>query len=347
MKNQKKTIILSGGGTLGSISPLLALAENLREEYNLYWLVSKQGPEKGILEKNGFSFSTIPSGKLRRYFSFYNFLDPIFIMAGFLKSLAIIIIKRPKLTISAGSFVSVPVVWAAKILGIKNIIHQQDLRPGLANKLMAPAATIITTVFLKSVADFGKKARQIGNPCSLKMAPELGIDLDPDKPVLLVFGGGTGAETLNSLIIASLDFLLSFCQVVHSTGQGKKIEINKEGYFSFEFIDTNLMHSLLAQATAVVSRAGLGALTEISFYRKASIIIPIPHSHQEDNAAEAAKTKGAIILDQTRLTADDLMRAIRKIILDKDFRLELEENIGKLIKPGAIEEMKKIIKELI
>ena len=166
-------IILTGGGTGGSVAPLLGVAEMLQRRdakscvstdagYEFLWIGTKHGPERAMVEREKIEFIAIPSGKMRRYASFKNFIDPFFILAGFFKSLYIILKWKPDFVMSAGSFVSVPVIWAAWLLRVPSLVHQQDARPGLANVLMAPFAGVITVTFEKSLMDYGKKAVWIG-----------------------------------------------------------------------------------------------------------------------------------------------------------------------------------------
>ena len=150
-------VMLTGGGSGGPTLPLLALAEEIREqriEAKFLFLGSKNGPEKKMLENTGIRFSGIPSGKLRRYWSWFNFLDPVFIFCGVIVSLFHLIKFRPKIVISAGSFVSVPVAYAAWILKYPHILLQMDLRPGLANKLMAPVSKGLVYYFESTAKDF-------------------------------------------------------------------------------------------------------------------------------------------------------------------------------------------------
>ena len=165
MDNQIKPykILLTGGGTGGSVAPLLAIAESLTMQ-DFLWLGTKSGPERKMVEEAGIKFKAISGGKLRRYFSFKNLGDIFKIKLGFFQSLFIMLKWRPNLVMSAGSFISVPVVYAAWLLRVPALIHQQDVKAGLANKLMAPFSKVITVAFEKSLADYGKKAIWIGNP---------------------------------------------------------------------------------------------------------------------------------------------------------------------------------------
>jgi len=119
--NAKIHIILTGGGTAGSVAPLLAIAEDMKinsKQTDFLFVGTANGPEKGMVGKENIDFISISNGKFRRYFSWRIFIDPFFILAGFFKSLIIISKFKPNLVITAGSFVSVPVVWAAFILRV-------------------------------------------------------------------------------------------------------------------------------------------------------------------------------------------------------------------------------------
>ncbi|OGF35997.1 undecaprenyldiphospho-muramoylpentapeptide beta-N-acetylglucosaminyltransferase [Candidatus Falkowbacteria bacterium RIFOXYC2_FULL_46_15] len=370
MPNRKRRIIFSGGGTGGSVTPPLAIAEELREReiggnaassYEFLWLGTKKGPEKTMVEPVGIEFRAIASGKLRRYFSWKNFIDPFFVGWGFLQSLFILARWRPDLIIAAGGFVCAPVVWATYFLRIPVIIHQQDARPGMANKLMAPFARVVTVTLETSLEDYGKKAVWIGNPVRREIIrSKYGVHdtakkftLSEDLPVILVLGGGTGAAAINRLVEANIEKLIAFAQVIHLTGPGKSQVLWKvderfaRHYRRFEFLSVERMAMAYAVADIVVSRCGMGVLTELSYLGKASILIPMPDSHQEDNARVFAEKEAAIALDQNGLTGEILLANIRKLLLYADQRDRLRNNIRQVIKRGANEKMVEIIEGIL
>ncbi|MFH1226238.1 MAG: glycosyltransferase, partial [bacterium] len=152
-------IILTGGGTMGSVMPLLAVAEKLkfvRPATEFLFLGTSTGPEKPVVEKAGLTFRVIPAGKLRRYFSLKNLLTPFWVLGGLLQSLFIIRKFRPDAIVSAGGFVSVPVIWAGWLLRVPSMTHQSDVRPGLANLLMSRFVKKITVTFEESLKNFPK-----------------------------------------------------------------------------------------------------------------------------------------------------------------------------------------------
>ena len=364
MQKNTKKILLTGGGTGGSVAPLLAVLEGIRNQesgirnIDFLWIGTKNGMEREMVEKENIKFKPIFSGKLRRYFSWRNFIDPFFILAGFAQAFFIILKWKPNLVMSAGSFVSVPVIWAAWILRAPVLIHQQDARPGLANKLMAPFANIITVTFEKSLADYGKKAIWIGNfirnefidyKINKKEARQK-LNLNNEKPVVLIIGGGTGAVVINKLVAQSLNELIKFCQIIHITGKGKgdlNIANECKNYHPFEFMHIDGLIKAFMASDAVISRCGMGVLTELSYLGKPSILIPMSDSHQEENAEIFKEKNAAIVLDQKELTGEQLADNIRKLINDKDLQNKLSENISHVIKRGANKRIEETIEDVL
>lgn len=358
--NVKHKIIFTGGGTGGSVTPLLAIYDEFLKDteklkdMDFVWIGTEKGIENKMVSDERIRYISIASGKLRRYFSWQNFVDIFIIIFAFFQALIILQKEKPNLVMSAGGFVCVPVIWAAWAMRIPTMIHQQDIRPGLANKLMSPFASIITVTFESSLTDYGKKAVWTGNPIRNKILNSINKDearkyfnIKSDKPVIFVVGGGTGAIALNELVISSLDKLLPICEIVHIYGKGKGNEIKNDNYHAYELLDTTGMSNAYTVSDLVVSRCGLGILTELSNLNKASILIPMPDSHQEDNAKIFAENKAAIVLNQKELTPEKLSQEILSLLVNTDLRKELSLNIGKVIKKGASKEIVNIIKEII
>ncbi|MBI4407260.1 MAG: glycosyltransferase, partial [Candidatus Kerfeldbacteria bacterium] len=142
-------ILFSGGGTAGSVTPLLALAEQL-QEHDLYFVGTKRGVERKLV--TGMTYIPLLAGKWRRYFSVRNVLDLFVIVGAFFQAWFYVLKYAPDVVVSAGGFVSVPVVWAAWWCNIPTLVHHQDVQMSLATRLMKPFASVVTT------------AREIGNP---------------------------------------------------------------------------------------------------------------------------------------------------------------------------------------
>ena len=161
-------VIFSGGYTLGPVTPLLAIYDVIKQKYpeaEFLWVGTMKGPEKKLIEEKGIRFTTLTSGKIRRYISIWNLVDFFRIIIGFFQSLKLIWQTNPDVCISAGGYVSVPLHWAAWLFGVPTWIHQQDVKVGMSNRLMASFAKIITTALEKNVKEFSKKKTfWLGNP---------------------------------------------------------------------------------------------------------------------------------------------------------------------------------------
>lgn len=341
MKNDqmqnKKTIFLTGGGTAGPVTPLLAVAEALgNKDYAFRWIGTRRGPERAMASEAGLPFTAIAAGKLRRYASLRNVIDPFFIAFGFLQALVLVIRYRPAWILSAGGFVSVPVAWAGWLLRRKVLIHQQDVRPGLANRLMAPFATVVTATFAKTAAAYGGKAHVVGNSVrqALRDAPKpaaakKALGIAANRPVVFIFGGGTGAAFLNELVAASRKELGALAEIIHLTGagKGKGAGTPVEGYQAFEFFTAEQMANAYAAADLVVARAGLATITELSFLGKPAIIIPMPGTHQIDNARLLEEHDAARVLDEPVLEQTFFVQEVEALLGDAQRRKQLGKNI--------------------
>lgn len=365
-------ILLAGGGSSGPVSPLIAIAEQLKQDgpsvHSFLFVGTRAGhPEKIMAESNGLEYQAIFSGKLRRYFSWRNFLDLFLLLIGLVQAIFIIKKFKPDVIVSAAGFVAVPVTWAGWLCGVLSLIHQQDILPSLSNKLMAPFARRITVAFEQSLKDFpvgktywtGNPIRQIFLRGDRSRAMNF-FKLDPGVPTLCVFGGGLGARQINRLVWDSLEQLTQFCQIIHLTGKNKleivrsssradpcspkgmsrrnlKFEINNR-YHAYEFLIEEIGDAF-AVADLVVSRAGLGALTELSVLGKPAIIIPMPNSHQELNAKFFADRGAVIMMDQKNITPEAFVKTIKKLITDREQLSKLQQQIKTLAKPDAAEQI--------
>ncbi len=345
-------ILLSGGGTAGSVTPLLAVAQHVTTttDIDAVWLGTYRGPERKLVTAQSIRFVPIFSGKLRRYFSLRNFVDPFLIVLGFLQSLYVIRHFNPDVVVSAGGFVSVPVAVAAFVLRKKILIHQLDITKGLANRLMTPLADRITVSYTASLEDFPEsKVVYTGTPVRQELFAgdrDRGVQafgIDPQMPVLLVWGGGTGSLYLNKVVIAALPELLLDMQVIHITGAGKSvppiaIKENQDRYHQFEFIVEELPN-VLAVADLVVCRAGMGTLTEIAALGKAAIVVPIPGTQQEANAKFFFERQGVIMGSQEQLSAQQFAQEVRELMDDADARHFLSTKVATLYADNAAERL--------
>ena len=167
--------------------------------------------------------------------------------------------------------------------------------------------------------------------------------LEPGVPLVLVTGGGTGALGLNRLVATAAPQLVERCQVVHLTGRGRGVSADAgQRYRQIEFV-VEEMADLLAASTVVVSRAGMGTLSELAELRKATVLIPMPTSHQAANARAFAEHGAALVWEQEDLTPASFAEALLAL-LDSPGRLgELAENMIGVMPPDAADRLARMV----
>lgn len=354
-------IVFSGGGTLGPVTPLLAIASAYKEKYpdtEFIWIGTKNGPEKSLILKNNIRFVTLSSGKWRRYFSLLNIFDLFRIVAGFFQSFIFLLKEKPDLLISAGGFVSVPLHWAGFWLAIPQWIHQQDWQIGLSNKLMAPFAKVVSVALEKNMREFNrKKTVWLGNPVRKEIlqgdrgrAKAL-FGIKTDLPVVLAMGGGTGSLKVNQLVVESIQHLQGSCEVVHLTGQERPQEMVDYASKFFDFYHHyQFLHKEMADAYAladiVISRGGFGSISEIAALEKPSILIPKP-GHQFDNVNFIADAHGAIFIDERTADGLYLAKKIKNLLANEVEQKQLGKKIAAVMPLATSEEIVKLIDRLV
>lgn len=265
----------------------MAVIEGLKKRQiaEIKYVGSKNGPEKRLVEKMGIDYEGVSCGKLRRYFSFENFIDVFRIPMGIVQAYKILKKFNPEIVFSKGGYVSFPVTVAAWKLEIPVILHESDVVPGLANKLSMKFAKKICVSFEETKNYLSRKLlRKVvvtGNPVRESIfggSRESGYKFtgfNEHRPVVLVIGGSQGAAQINNLVISTLDELLKKFQIVHVVGRGNlDIGVHKNGYKQFEYIDENL-RDIYAICDLVVSRGGANSLAEIGLLKKKAVIIPL------------------------------------------------------------------------
>ncbi len=292
----QKKIVLTGGGTAGHVTPNIALLPYLKEAgYEIYYIGSKNGIEKQLIQDYKIPYTGISTGKLRRYFDLKNFTDPFRVINGFFEARRALKKIRPDVVFSKGGFVSVPVVRAAHSLKIPCIIHESDMTPGLANKLCYGAASKVCCNFPETVKTLpAGKAVLTGTPIRDELFTgdrEKGLSLcgfTADKPVIMIMGGSQGAVAVNKAVRNHLDELLEDFQVVHLCGKGHldpSLE-GKKGYKQFEYVKEDLKH-LFAAADLMISRSGANAICEILALQIPNILVPLAAGSRGDQVLNA------------------------------------------------------------
>ena len=351
-----KKIVMTGGGTAGHVTPNIALFDSLQKDgYEIHYIGSYEGIEKGLIENKKIPYYGISSGKFRRYRSWKNLTDPFRVLHGFFQARRLLGRIRPNVVFSKGGFVSVPVVMAAKTRHIPVIIHESDLTPGLANKLAMPSATKVCCNFPETLPYLPKeKAVLTGSPIRQelllgnKQAAKDFCGFTADLPILMVMGGSIGSVYINNAIRGCIDTLLTKYQIIHLCGKGNIDESlkDKKGYAQFEYISENLP-DLFAAADLVVARAGANSICELLALHKPNILIPLSRNASRGdqilNANSFAKQGFSVVLEEEEVTSERLMATIDDVMAHRSKYIDAMQNSGQM---NAIETIMGLIEEV-
>ncbi|NJK34710.1 MAG: undecaprenyldiphospho-muramoylpentapeptide beta-N-acetylglucosaminyltransferase [Oscillatoriales cyanobacterium SM2_2_1] len=345
---ERGTLVLTGGGTAGHVMPNLALLPALKAAgWRAVYVGAHRGIEQSLATEAGLEFHGIATGKLRRYFSWQNFIDPFRVLKGIGDAYQILGRVRPQLVFSKGGFVSVPVVLAAWLWRIPVILHESDLTPGLANRLSVPWARRICTTFPETVPLLPRaKTYCTGLPIRMELrsgSAEKGRqwgNFSPNLPVLVVIGGSSGSETINRAVRQILPVLTQSFQVLHVCGKGNVQTVEDPNYCAVEFLAAELP-DVLAMADLVVSRAGANAIFELLALRKPHLLIPLStkasRGDQIQNAISFAKRGYSMVLQEENLTPVTLAEAIARLYRERHNYIEamndqvLGDSIGQIL----------------
>jgi len=354
-------IVFTGGGTGGHIFPIVAIARELRrihpgEDLKLFYYGPKDNFASTVLSQEGIKIKIIPGGKLRRYFSFSNFIDIVFrIPWGIFKAFWSLFFLSPDIIFSKGGYGSLPTVISAWLLRTPIFLHESDVAPGLANRFLSRFALEVFTSFPRTEYFSPRKMTLVGNPIrrellggSLKEAQE-GLKLTGEKPIVLVFGGSQGAQKINDALFVILKDFLEYFEIIHQCGS-KNYESAKQlvrattnpdtrkYYHLFPFLNEGELRQAYRAADIVVSRAGSGSIFEIAALGKPSILIPLKGSaqnHQQKNAYTYAATRASIVIEEANLTPRFFLARLKYLASSPEALNEMSEKALAFARPRA------------
>lgn len=306
----QKKIILTGGGTAGHVWPHFALFEGeasplaqafKRNELQVHYVGSQTGMEKDLVRSTQptWVYHSILTGKLRRYFSVQNFIDPFKIVAGFLQAFLLVRKIKPSVVFSKGGFVSAPVVWAAWLCRVPVVIHESDATPALATRLTLPFARRALLAFAETIVKLSPRFRQKAHTSGLPIRESLFqatraealtyFHLDSKRKTILVFGGSLGAQSLNQKIFELVPSLVERYNVIHITGKGNQrdLGVSSAHYKQFEFLRDDMKFAYAA-ADLAICRAGASSIFELAAGRIPMLLLPLGlHASRGDQIINA------------------------------------------------------------
>ena len=374
-----KLLIVAGGG--GHFAPALAVIEKLPKDWELLVVGRKyvfEGDQSLSLEyqtatKLNIPFSTLTTGRLQRKFTRSTINSLFKIPIGLSQATSIITKFKPDVVLSFGGYVSVPITLAASILRIPLVIHEQTLEAGISNKLIAKFAKKICISWEESRKFFPEnKTVLTGNP--LRKEFEMGDlrtdefkknipDIKVDEPTIYVTGGSSGSHAINILIEGCVEKLLQKYNIIHQVGEATQFkdferlsklreslsDELKVGYTLVKFIEPSKVADYLTASDLVISRSGMNTVTELMYFGKPSILIPLPygqHLEQLKNAQFMKKLGLAEIAEQNELTSDKLILLINNMFSRIDIYKSKAGGGKKLIEINAADKIIEVIKDV-
>lgn len=323
--------MIAGGGTGGHIFPGIAIADSIKKidiSVDIIFIGAKGKIEERVVPKAGYKFKPIWISGFMRSLNLKNLLLPLKVVVSLIQSFILIKKFKPDVVVGTGGYVSGPVIFIASLLGIPTLIQEQNSYPGITTRLLSRFVNEVHISFDVTKKYLKRKDNVFlsGNPVrvGLKIYPKdealefFGLKLG--KKTLFVFGGSTGARSINNAMFEIIDELVKKdIQVIWQTGALDFEIIRKkcggmDAVRVFKFIDE--IDYAYSACDLVLCRAGATTIAEVAYFGLPAIFVPYPFAaekHQYENARFLFE-KGA-----------------SEIILDHELKLKLKEKILELL----------------
>ncbi len=364
-------VLLTGGGTAGHINPAIAIANYIKEkepDSKFLFVGTQYGLEKDLVPRCGYDIEFINVMGLRRSLSLQNVKVLINYVNSIRKSGDIIKKFRPDVVIGTGGYVCAPVVKAAHRQKIPTLIHEQNVFPGLAIKMLSGDADVTAISFEETRSMM--KAKNIvltGNPLRPNLLQEHDkaaickeYEFD-ENPIVLMFGGSLGAEKMNLALGEMLEsHTLEGFNLIAATGEkhfvavidtlrNKGVDLNAQKNVKVVPYIYN-MEEIFSAADLVVGRAGAITVSEITAMGKAAVLIPSPyvaHNHQEYNARYLEKNGAAKVILESELSGKTLSDAIASVLGNRETLAKMQKDSKKIGITDACETIFSEVKKLV
>lgn len=320
--------LLAGGGTAGHVNPLLAVADELRAREpgsTILVLGTREGLEARLVPARGYELLTIarlpfPRRPDRAAVAF----APAFARAvGQIRRM--IAERGVDVVVGFGGYAAAPAYLAARRSGVPVVVHEANASPGLANRLGARVATAVGITFPETVLP---RAQVVGMPlrreiatldrAAVRDAARAELGLDADRPTLLVTGGSTGARSLNRTVVQVAERITATgAQILHIVGGAQEFtDPGVERYHVVGYSDR--MELAIAAADLVVSRAGAGALSELTAVGVPAVYVPYPvgNGEQAVNVRGVVAAGGGIVVADAAFTPEWVLDHVLPLLSD-------------------------------
>ena len=355
-------VIISAGGTGGHIYPALAIISKIKEkepDSEFLYIGTHDRMEKDIVPNKGIPFESIKIYGFNRKKILKNVKTITTFIESYKKCRKIIKKFNPDIVIGVGGYVTGPVIYAAKKLGYKTIIHEQNSVPGKCNLFLNKYADKIAISLPNSKSYFDEyKVVFTGNPCSSSavLAPKLDkteLGFSKDKKLVLFAFGSLGSSKLNELIINTMNsFKDKDYEILFITGNKDYENVSKNNFPGNVKVIPYLENTprIMKSTDVFVSRAGASFLSEIIALNVPTILVPspyVPDNHQYKNALELSKKNACILIEEKDLTSKKLINSIDKVLNNDEYRNKMRENLNQLKVDDSAEKIYELIKQTI
>ncbi|MFJ4028433.1 undecaprenyldiphospho-muramoylpentapeptide beta-N-acetylglucosaminyltransferase [Paenarthrobacter sp. NPDC089989] len=332
------SVVLAGGGTAGHISPLLAIADAIkakRQDAEILAVGTPSGMETRLIPAAGYELATIDRVPFPRRPSLDLLKLPGRLSGAVKQAGKILDDAKADVLVGVGGYVCTPMYLAARKRRIPIVIHEANMKAGLANRVGARFSDHVAVAFAGTKL---RGARHVGMPmrraisdldrASAAPAAKALLGLDADRPALIVTGGSSGAASINRSVAAALPaFAAAGIQTLHITGTGKAIHnadgglLTAEGYRQVEYVDG--MEKVYAAADVLLARAGAATVSEVAAVGVPAVFVPLPIGNGEQalNAAALVEAGGALLVEDKALTPHWLETRLVPLLSDRQ-RLE-------------------------
>lgn len=356
-------LAIAGGGTGGHLFPGIAIARQLQKEFQdvaILFIGTSGGIEAAIVPREGFDIQFIRSeGMVGRRLQ-ERIRAVLKVPFSIRESMGILRNFRPDVVLGVGGYCSGPVLLSAACMKIPTIIHEQNTMPGLTNKMLSRLVNIVAVTYHESLKFFPKnKTYLTGNPVReniLNRDREKGyktFGLEKGLFTIFIFGGSSGAHTINQAVSESLMYLEDFkphIQFLHQTGD-KDFHFVRENYHARGYRGavvpfTHDMGEAYAVADLVISRAGATTLAELTACGKAAILVPYPYAagnHQKANAEKLWDLGAAQMILDRELDGRSLSETIKQLFEHPDLISEMERVSSSIGRPDAVKKIVDLI----
>ena len=333
-------MIIAGGGTGGHLFPGVAIAEEfLRRDpaHRVLFIGTERGLEKRILSELGYPLRTLKVEGLQGRGAIRIPGSLLKIPGGLLASFRILHWFQPAIVVGVGGYASGPAVLAARMMGLKTAIAEQNAFPGLTNRILGRFADRIFVTFPASLPWFpGGRARVTGNPIRAAfLADQMTAGKRDPRFTLLITGGSQGAQAINRIVtdaLACLEHLKDRIRFIHQTGEKDQERVAQayrdRGFAAEVFPFITNMAAAYRQADLLLCRAGATSIAEITAGGKAAVLIPFPfavNDHQTQNAEVLVRAGAAEMIPEKDLDGRGLAAVIERLCLHPEEIRKMEK----------------------